>query len=442
MAANSNGGQRNDMLKILTPAVVLVLIAFTAAYLWMNPAPPSQIRIASGQPDGAYYLFAQRYRELLRKQKIDLVVETSAGSLENIQRLGAAPVSPEAVDLALVQGGTADEQNRELALAIASVYFEPIWVFQRSDRARDKLADLDGGALAVGPPGSGTRRVALELLAENGIDDRSARLLPLGGESAGEALLKGELDAVFMIASAESPSVQRLLRSPGVSLMNFERAEAYTRRHRYLSSVSLPRGVIDLDLDLPPADVEMLAVSANLVVRPDLHPALIDLLLQTADQVHAGGGLFEEPGEFPSPRYLDFPLHKEAKRYYKSGPPFLQRYLPFWAASLLDRLKVMLLPLVALVLPLIKLFPPTYRWRMRSRIYRWYERLQAVERQLDQIAGEAERAELLAELDHIELDLRQVSVPLSYSDELYNLRLHLSLIRDQVRQAALVRAEG
>ena len=165
--------------------------------------------------------------------------------------------------------------------------------------------------------------------------------------AAGEALLRGELDAVFLIASAESPSVQRLLRNPGVTLMDFERAEAYTRRHRYLSSVNLPRGVIDLDLDLPPADVELLAVSANLVVRRDLHPALIDLLLQTADQVHAGGGLFEEPGEFPSPRYLDFPLHKEAKRYYKSGPPFLQRYLPFWAASLLDRLKVMLLPLVA-----------------------------------------------------------------------------------------------
>ena len=195
------------------------------------------------------------------------------------------------------------------------------------------------------------------------------------------------------------------------------------------------------DLDLPPRDVQLLAVSANLVVRPDLHPALIDLLLQTADQVHAAGGLFEEPGQFPSARFLDFPLHKEAKRYYKSGPPFLQRYLPFWAASLVDRLKVMLLPLVALVLPLVKVFPPTYRWRMRSRIYRWYERLQAVEGQLDRIAGEPERAELLAELDHIESDLRQVSVPLSFSDELYNLRLHLALIRDQVKRAELVSAE-
>ena len=307
-------------------------------------------------------------------------------------------------------------------------------MFYRNPTPIDRLSLLQNMTIAVGPIGSGTRAVAQELLQENGITEASARLLPLDAGQALRAFSEQRLNAAFVIASAEAPVVQELLRTPGVRLMNFSRAEAYIRNHRYLSDVTLPEGAIDLISNTPAQTVRLLAVTANLVVRRELHPALVDLLLQTATEVHSNGGLFEEPSQFPSPRYLDFPLHPDARRYYKSGPPFLQRYLPFWAATLLDRLKVMLLPLIALVLPLLKIMPPTYRWRMRSRIYRWYREIQAVEMQLEQ-SGEMENVNRqLAELDRIERDVTKVSVPLSFHDELYALRMHLGLVRDRLRQ--------
>jgi len=438
LSQNAAGQPSRELLKTLTPVVLLVLAAFVVAFLIADPAPPKRISIGSGATDGAYFLFAQKYRELLARQRITLDVRETAGSTENIELL----VAPTAgVDIALVQGGTAASTDSKDILGVGSLFFEPIWVFYRNPTPIDRLSLLQNMTIAVGPIGSGTRAVARQLLQENGITEASARLLPLDAGQALRAFSEQRLDAAFVIASAEAPVVQELLRAPGVRLMDFSRAEAYIRNHRYLSDVTLPEGAIDLISNTPAQTVRLLAVTANLVVRRELHPALVDLLLQTATEVHSNGGLFEEPSQFPSPRYLDFPLHPDARRYYKSGPPFLQRYLPFWAATLLDRLKVMLLPLIALVLPLLKIMPPTYRWRMRSRIYRWYREIQAVEMQLEQ-SGEMENVNRqLAELDRIERDVTKVSVPLSFHDELYDLRMHLGLVRDRLRQVQAERSQ-
>lgn len=420
-----------ELLKTLAPAVLLVLAAFAVAFLIAGPAPPSHIRIGSGAADGAYYLFAQKYKEILARERITLEVRETAGSVENIDLLQEPTAG---VDLALVQGGMAKASESNDILGIASLFFEPVWVFYRNPTAIDRLSSLQGKTLAVGPVGSGTRAVAEELLKENGFGESSAELVPLDAGQALRAFTEQRIDAAFVIGSAEAPAVQALLRLPNLRLMDFSRAEAYVRKHRYLSSISLPEGAIDLRSNIPARPVRLLAVTANLVVRREIHPALVDLLLQTTAEVHGKGGLFEEPGEFPSPRYLDFPLHADAKRYYKSGPPFLQRYLPFWAATQLDRLKVMLLPLIALVVPLVKIMPPTYRWRMRSRIYRWYREIQAVEIQVEQSRSADVIALQLAELDRIEQDVTKVSVPLSFHDELYDLRMHLGLVRSRLRE--------
>jgi hypothetical protein len=248
------------------------------------------------------------------------------------------------------------------------------------------------------------------------------------------ALKEQRIDAAFFVASPRSSAVRKLLKDEQVTLLSFDRAEAYTRVYRFLSSVKLPEGVLDFEANLPNEDKTLLAATASLVAREDLHPALVDLLLQAASEVHGPGGMFEQPGEFPSTLYLDYPLNSDAKRYFKYGPPFLQRYLPFWAANLIERAKVMLLPFIALLFPLFKIMPPTYRWRVRSRIYRWYRELLALDLAIRPGRSPKQIEEDLADLDRLENEVRKVSIPLSYADELFALRFHIEMVREKIEK--------
>lgn len=415
--------------RIFGPAVGLVLIGFVLAYQFVQPAPPREIRISSGQPEGAYYLFAQRYRSRLQQEGITLQVQPSAGSIDNIQRL-----LREEAEVGLVQGGTSSNDRESDTLhSLGSLYFEPLWVFHRGPLPIRHLSDLRGQRVAIDGEGSGTRSLALRLLADNGINPDNTSLQTLGGRNAADALLNGELDSAFFVASPKSPVVQTLLGAPEIRLMNFTRAEAYTRTHRYLSSVVLPQGVIDMQRNIPQQPTRLLAASANLVVRADLHPALKDLLLQAAREVHGEGGWFEQRNQFPTPDYLAYPLSPEAERFYQYGPPLLQRYLPFWAATLVDRLKVMLLPFLALMIPLFKIMPPIYRWRMRSRIYRWYREVLAIDRQLFD-SDDLQLATARDQLQRIEREVSHIDIPLSFAEELYDLRLHISLVQQKLER--------
>ncbi|MCP5367005.1 MAG: TAXI family TRAP transporter solute-binding subunit [Hyphomicrobiales bacterium] len=422
--------RRRDLYTLFLPAVLLTLAGFVLAYQFVQPAPPGRITIATGGPAGAYYGFGQQYRAFLAAEGVELEVRQTKGSVENLDLLDDPAAG---VAAALVQGGTGDPSAHPGLRALASLYFEPLWVFVRAEGPFETLADLRDMRLAVGAVGSGTRVVADQLLAANGLAPPAVRLAEITGMAAVDALVAGKVDAAFFVASAKSEAVARLLTAPGISLLSFRRAGAYTRRHRFLSEVVLPEGVIDLAANLPPRDVTLLAPAATLVVRDDLHPALVNLLMQAAQAAHRDGGLFEAAGQFPSGRFLDFPIHDEARRFLKSGPPFLQRYLPFWAATLIERLLVMLLPLVTLLIPLVRAFPPFYRWRIRSRIYRWYGRLQAIDDAARRPDG-PDRAETLAAIDRLEADVMRVTVPLSYADELYSLRRHIDFVRNQARK--------
>ena len=267
------------------------------------------------------------------------------------------------------------------------------------------------------------------LLADNAVAEDD-NWVGVGGGDAVDALINGRIDAAFLVISAQSPLIARLLRTPDVVLADFTRADAYARRYPYLSTLLLPRGVVDLGADIPARPVHLLAPAANIVVRHDLHPAVIQLMMQAASDVHRRGGWFERNGEFPKPELLAFPLSDEADRFYKNGPPFLQRYLPFWAASLVDRLKVMLLPLLVLLFPLVKVMPPIYTWRMRARIYRWYDELENAEMRLG--SGKQDAAGVRADLDRIEAEVQRVKVPLSFTDQLYQLRQHIELVRRRI----------
>ncbi len=430
MAARSSGTSYGEYIKVYGPAFLLAVVGFVVAYQFVDPAPPTHIVIGTGAPDGAYYQFGRRYREILAREGVDLTVRATAGSAENYSLLEATP--PE-VDVAFAQTGTEGLAISGELVSLGSLYREPLWVFHRSGVSLGRLSDLHGKRVGVGEEGSGTHAIAMRLLADNGLTDETTKFLPLGGNSAADALMGNRVDAVLMVASPESSSVETLLHAEGVNLMSFERAEGYARIYQYLSIVTLPEGAIDLEANIPPADVTLLAPMANLVVREDFHPALIDLLLLAAAEVHGDGGLFAERGVFPSPKHVGFPLSSEAERHFEFGPPFLLRYLPFWAATLVDRLKVLLLPLVALLFPLMRVMPPMYRWRVRSKIYRWYGELEDVSRVAQQGEAREKVRQQLAELDRIEEEVAKVSVPLSYRDELYDLRVHIDLVRKNLR---------
>ncbi len=418
---------RTAWIAIYGPLLLVMLAGFVVAYQFVEPAPPRTLTLATGGVDGAYHLYGQRYRDLLAQDGITVELRNTAGSIENLALLRDGEV-----DVALVQGGLATPADAESLEALASLYHEPLWVFHTLGESLVDLRGLQGRHLAVGAEGSGTRAIALALLARNGIDAVGAVLRDAGGAAAAEALRGGVVDAAFFVAAPNAPLIAELLRDPDLQVLGFTRAAAYAREFDYLSRVTLVAGQVDLARGIPDTDVPLLAPTANLVAQADLHPALVMLLLQATSRVHAAGDGFSDPGTFPSVRHLDLPVNDAARRYHASGPPFLQRYLPFWAATLVDRLAVLLVPLLTLLLPLFKILPPTYRWRVRSRIYRWYRDLRRVEQRTFDGADDATRAWADGELDRIEREVSQIDVPLSYADQLFNLRLHIRFVRREL----------
>jgi TRAP-type uncharacterized transport system substrate-binding protein len=420
-----------DIVFVALPSLLLIVGAFWLAAQFIKPAPPDQLIVSTGGESGAYQRFAARYKDVLARYGIALVAKPSAGSPENLERLRNAEFE---VDAAFIQGGTARLGEEDELVSLGDMYYEPLWIFYREAALRggNRVLDLKGKRVAIGGAGSGTHHLAMELLAANGLDAKNTKLIELGGLSLVESMQKSEVDAVFVVGPTQSSLVWALLYTPGVGLMSLAHAEAYTRRFPHLARLVLPRGAIDLTLDIPPHDTQLVSPMATLLVREDTHPALIDLLMQAASEVHGAPGVFQKPGEFPRAGHSEFPMSKEAERYYKSGKPFLQRYLPFWAATLIDRMVVMLVPLLAVLVPLFKFAPQLYGWRVRSRIYRRYGELKFLENELNEDPGQRSRAEWMEKLDAIEKDASGIRTPLTFSDMLYTLRGHIDLVRDMI----------
>ena len=341
---------RRDLFSVGVPVLLLLVAGFWLASRFIQPAPPAELYLSSGGEGGAYQLFAARYKAVLARNHIELKEMPSDGAVENLRRLRDGKTR---VDVAFVQGGVGTGEDAAGLVSLGSIYPEPLWVFYRGPDTVERLIQFRGKRLAVGPEGSGTRHLARQLLEAEGIAGAPTRLMPVAGLAAVEALQKGWVDAVFVVGAAQSAAVWSLLYSKDVKLMSFARADAYARNFPFLEKVVLPAGGIDLARDMPARDTTLIAAVATLVAREDMHPALVSLLLQAADEVHGGAGLFQSAHQFPNASAGDFPLSPVAARHYSSGRPLLQRYLPFWIATSIDRMLVMLIPLVALVLPLV-----------------------------------------------------------------------------------------
>lgn len=420
-----------DVVLIAIPAIVAVAILLWFAREVVRPPPPQRLTMTAGAAGGGYAHFAEKYRAILGKNGIDLTVQTSGGSLENVARL-TDPKS--AVDVGFVQSGSVSGHGASNIVSLGSLYYEPLWVFYRGKQTITRLTQMGNMRLAVGAPGSGTLYATVELLSAAGMVGSQVKLRQIATAPTVEALLAGKVDVAFFFASADAPYVKQLLSAPDIKLMSWERAEAYARRFRYLSVVTLPGGVIDLERDIPPADCKLLAATAELIAREGLHPALSDLLIEAAQQVHSAGGLLERPGEFPSPRETGIPLSDDAERYYKSGKTFLNRYLPFWAATLVQRSLVFLLPILAVLIPMFKLVPPLYIWRVRSHVYRWYGHLMTLEYEIQNDPDATRNAEFLQRLDWIETNASATWPPLSFAEERYALRAHIRAVRQELER--------
>ena len=407
--------------------LVAVLLAIWITFQFIEPAPPRTITLSTGNPDGAYHYYGLQLREQLAEHGVDVVVLESEGSVENLQRL-----ADREVDVAFVQSGLASSEDYPDFESLGAMYYEPVWILFRSGMQISTLKDIAGLRVAVGGEGSGTRSVALRLLVENGLTEADVYLSAQSGLLAADALAAGEIDAIISVAAISASMIERVLSDPGFTVVDLARAPAYARRHPWLMHLTLPEGVVDLARNLPDRHIDLLAVNSTLIGTNRLHPALRDLLLQAADSVFSPATLLAASDQFPSITGSDFPLSADAIRYYEFGPPFLQRYLPFWIANLVDRLKLLALPLLALILPLSRLLPPAYRWAVRKKIYRWYDEVQELDKSANADASADHQRICLGELRRIENELRDVNVPLSYAHELYGLRHHVELLSQQI----------
>lgn len=424
-----------DLLVAAAPTLLALVGIGLIAYFLVDPAPPRTVRLGTGQENSAYAEFGKKYAAALARHGVKVTLVPSAGSSENLRNLKEGKV-----DIAFVQSGSTNEEaaEREGLQSLGSLFTEPLWLFLRQPKGKrpiTQLSELRGMKINYGPKGAGSPRLFRQMLELNGVEKGEVERLSLANTPATVELLEGRVDGIVFASAPEAPLIQMLLQTPGIQLFDFNQAEAYARKLPFLSHVTLPRGIVDLGRNIPAVDVQLIAPTATLVSREELHPALVDLFVQAAAAIHSGPGWFQQQGQFPSAKYTEIPVAPAAAKFYKDGPPFLQRYMTFWLANFFDRMWVLVLGLGALILPLSKVVPPIYVWRVRSRVYRWYGQLRTVEQAIDDAAPERLRDVCQAQLqrlNEIEEKVNQISIPLSFADGLYGLRSHIDFVRARI----------
>ncbi|MEO8024722.1 TAXI family TRAP transporter solute-binding subunit [Polaromonas sp.] len=467
-----------DLWASAGPFIVLTVTLLVLAYWWLDPNPPKRVILATGPAQSAYEEFGKRYAKILAQDGITVELLPSQGSAHNLQLLREGKA-----DLGFVQGGTStyDDADAEALTSLGSLFVEPLWLFyseaalrqaqgERKTKATsggatplpagaaepalpgrrrsapsggseahavasvgalDSLTQLQGLRVNLGTPGSGVPNLMGKLLESNRIELSSLRISNLDQTPATVAFLGGELDAIVFASAPESLMVQMLLQTPGVKLMNFTQSEAYSKRFAFLSTARLPQGVVDLAANIPPEDVNLVAPTTALLAKTSTHPALVQLFAQAGNVIHGPAGWFKNAREFPNRDNSELPISKEAERAIKNDAPLLQRYLPFWVANLVERMWLVMGIIIAVMLPLSRIVPPLYEFRVRSRIFKWYGQLRNIE---NRIEGTHNTADLLDELNALESRAEKISVPLSYTDELYALRSNIHLVRKKLQR--------
>ena len=417
-----------DFATSIGPFIVLVLVALAAAYYFVDPAPPQHVIFSVGRDDGEYKEYATGYQIILARDNVALETRESEGMLENLQRLKD---DNSEVDVAFVLDGLneGDAEEEDKLYSLGSISYEPIWVFYRDKTPHNRLSEFAGKKIAIGRNGGGTQILSKRLLAASGVNNANATFVAFGHKDAINSFDRKEVDVIFLIGQPDSAPIKKLLSTQDVRVVDFDQAEAYTRQFPYLHELVLPHGTLDLKHNIPATDLNLLATTTTLAIRDDLHPAIVSLLMKAITDMHDSPGLLHKKHTFPQNTEIDFELSPDAMRYYKSGAPFLQRYMPFWLATLFDRIFIIALPLFALLIPLSRTIPQIYRWRIKSRINHWYRELILLETQL---RSGKDFNEYLSKLVWIDEQVANVRIPLAFSDHSYVLKEHIDFVRRKI----------
>ena len=415
------------------PAGIFVTL-LAATCLWISfqfiePIPPRRIVLASGPESSLYHQHAQRYREAMARHGVTVVERMTQGAGENLRLLGD-PSS--GVDIGFVQGGQAGSLEAKGVVMLASLYYQPLWIFVRRGERIDSLAALAGKTVGMGMPGSGTNALAASLLAANGVTESNAKLVRIPTDRTRLAVQTGEIDVALMVGGVRTVAVSEALTAPTLELVSLAHADAYPQRYPYISRRTLYSGAISFVPSVPSRDIALIATEAMLAARDTVHPAIVNLLLETIRDEHDDQGYFEAPGEFPNVEQVDLPVSPDAVRHKRFGPSLLYRYLPFWVATFVERFIIIVLPMLVVVVPVVQYLPRVLNWRARSRIYRWYGELKLLERDVEIRRGRLPIEKWLADLDRIEHAAEQIKTAASYASESYTLREHINLVRRTV----------
>jgi len=416
---------RNNLLTVSIPILLLIIASFYITSQFIQPSPKKEFTIATGSKDGQYYKTALLYKEVLEKQEVKVNILTSKGSIDNLNL-----IENKKADMAFVQNGIDYDKKTVNIETIASTYYEPLWIFYRNEGYEmDYLLQLMTKKVSVGEKGSGTFDLASKLLSDNNIDSSNSQIYNYSTKEAKQKLLKGDIDAMFLVMSPNSSTIKELLENPQISLFSFKRAKAYSRKYTFLESINLYEGTIDLYKNLPNEDTHLLSTTANLVIRDDFSEELTRLVLKSIKDIHNKKGLFAKENQFPNLDNITIEANEEAQRYNQNGDTWLEKIFPYWIASNLDRLKILLIPLITLSIPLFKGAFPLYRWSIRSKIYRWYNELQDFDLSLEKLNSKEQLKERLEELEALKKEIKEeTKVPLSYMGEYYDLIMHIELI--------------
>ena len=435
--------------RLIAAGPFFLVLAFVAATFWLaskyvEPAPPKSFVIATASKNSPYWRIAERYQQFLARNGVGvtLVLQETTGSLENLQLLKSTGSS---VQAAILQGGITGGSDVTQLQSIGRIAYEPVWIFYRGATTLTRLSDLKGKRILIGPAGGGTSFLATRLLAASGVTADTATLVSMELPDYVDELASGKADAGLLVLAPGALTIQRLFALPDLKLMSMSQADAFSQRFPYLSRIELKQGVVDFGRNIPSVDTAMVATLAALVVRADLHPALANLLAQAVVAVHAEpvvgpngeAPIFQRIGDFPTTSDPEFPLSEDARRVYKSGAPILQRFLPFWLATLLDRMAVMLVPIIGVLLPTLKLGPMLYQWQVRRRLFYWYRQLKRLERGITAATGADVIAEKQAAVEDIELAVNEIPIPVMFSNQHFDLRQHIDVVRRRLATLAV-----
>lgn len=418
----------NDFFKIWLPLILLIILSFFLTYLFSTHKAKNEITIATGRENGAYYNYALQYQKLLEKERVKLNIITTAGSIEALQLL-----KDKKVDLAFLQGGTINQKSKEGLHSLASIYYEPVWIFYKGETL-SYLNELKNKQISIGEKGSGVHPIALELLELNGIKRKGSNIHTLSTKESIQKLKNNEIDLFFSISSANSLTIKNLLSDTSIKLMHLKRAKAYRQNLLYYKVLTLSEGGINLKENIPSQNTQLLAKTAFLAANGDIPERLERLLLRKAKEIHSKQGVFEETNEFPNQENLEIPIGKDAKRYLEQGDSFLEKIFPYHIAQQIDRFKLLIIPILTLLIPFAKGALPLFKWTIRRKIYKWYKKVAMLDKGICTLS----REELMENKESLEQLLIQVKeetdVPLSYMNEYYNLMLHIDMIISQIQK--------